>query len=532
MQKKEIVGRRDIESRIFLIRGRRGMLDADLAGLYGVRTKYINQQVSRNIERFPDTFMFRLKACEKDELVAKLLTHPIVAARFSTDSHKSSCVANEYVVMLLGLDKSGLIAYNIYANKNSANCIVGKEISMKQAHGNWVTGDTFWGRDAEIRAFIQKIDEGANIILLAPRRMGKTSLMHEALKRLSERYLCVFVDLQKSESSADALVELGRAIYPFKNLRQKWATTASGMMKSCLSAVEEFGVYEFGFKLRGSLTEGNWDTEADKLLDILAASDRPAVIFMDEVPIMVNRLLRGDDFRITSERRQKVDKFMSWLRSNTLRLKGKVMFVVSGSIGFSPVLNQVGLSATLNTFTPFSLKPWEKTTAEGCLKSLAEEYKIVLTPQVTAEMTRLLGCLIPHHVQMYFSQLEEYCKRKNIAEPGIKDVGIVYKEDMLGPRGYNELVHYEERLKLVLGEELLPATLAILAAAASKRVLTYVAIPQLLKEYGLTDPAVEEARKKIIQVLEHDGYLEEKGAGYVFVSRLVRDWWKKRHCCR
>jgi hypothetical protein len=103
---------------------------------------------------------------------------------------------------------------------------------------------------------------------------------------------------------------------------------------------------------------------------------------------------------------------------------------------------------------------------------------------------------------------------------------------MLGARGYNELIHYEERLKLVLSDGWLPATIAILAAAASKRVLLYNEVVPILSEYGFTGEAAKEAQKKIFQVLEHDGYLKETATGYVFVSRLVRDWWKKRHACR
>lgn len=403
---------------------------------------------------------------------------------------------------------------------------------MKQAHGNWVTGETFWGREAELKLFTQKIIEGANILLLAPRRMGKTSLMHEASKRLDSHCTCIFIDLQKSETSADALMELGRAIYPHKNLRQKMATTASGVLKTCFKAVGEVSVYEFGFKLRGELTEGNWDIEADKLLDVLAASGKPVVIFMDEVPIMVNRILKSGGSGVTREGHGKADKFMSWLRKNTLRLKGKVCFVVSGSIGFSPVLNQVGLSATLNTFATFQLNPWDRSAAEGCLQALAKEYGIVLTPQVIGEMVRLLGCLIPHHVQMFFSHLQDYCVRGKISSPTAKDVGAVYYAEMLGARGYNELIHYEERLKLVLSDGLLPVTIAILAAAAIKRVLRHSEISTILSEYGFTGQAAKEAENRIFQVLEHDGYLMKRATGYVFVSRLVRDWWKKRHSCR
>lgn len=58
-----------IESRIFHIRGKKVMIDKDLAELYGVDTKVLNQSIKRNAERFPKDFIFRLSRVEKDELV-------------------------------------------------------------------------------------------------------------------------------------------------------------------------------------------------------------------------------------------------------------------------------------------------------------------------------------------------------------------------------------------------------------------------------------------------------------------------------
>ena len=59
-----LVPRERIEQTILLIRGHRVMLDADLAKLYGVTTFNLNKAVKRNIDRFPDDFMFRLSAQE------------------------------------------------------------------------------------------------------------------------------------------------------------------------------------------------------------------------------------------------------------------------------------------------------------------------------------------------------------------------------------------------------------------------------------------------------------------------------------
>lgn len=59
-----------VESLILLIRGRKVMLDSDLARLYGTTTKRLNEQVKRNKRRFPADFMFQLTGKEKARLVA------------------------------------------------------------------------------------------------------------------------------------------------------------------------------------------------------------------------------------------------------------------------------------------------------------------------------------------------------------------------------------------------------------------------------------------------------------------------------
>ena len=63
-----------IKSRIFTIRGVQVMLDRDLAELYGVQTKVLNQAVKRNIERFPERFMFQLSKGELEDWKSQIVT--------------------------------------------------------------------------------------------------------------------------------------------------------------------------------------------------------------------------------------------------------------------------------------------------------------------------------------------------------------------------------------------------------------------------------------------------------------------------
>ena len=84
---------KEIQSMIYTFRGRQVMIDRDLAYLYNVETKALNQAVKRNISRFPESFRFQISDDEKDELVTN-------CDRFETLKHSSS---NPYVYTEQGI---------------------------------------------------------------------------------------------------------------------------------------------------------------------------------------------------------------------------------------------------------------------------------------------------------------------------------------------------------------------------------------------------------------------------------------------
>ena len=91
-----------IESKILTLRNQQVMIDRDLAELYGVETKVLNQAVKRNINRFPADFMFALEKTEKDELVTN-------CDRFNSLKHSSTmpyAFTEQGVAMLSSVLKS------------------------------------------------------------------------------------------------------------------------------------------------------------------------------------------------------------------------------------------------------------------------------------------------------------------------------------------------------------------------------------------------------------------------------------------
>ncbi|MCP4004002.1 MAG: ATP-binding protein [bacterium] len=400
------------------------------------------------------------------------------------------------------------------------------DAKLKRALGNWVEGDRFWDREAELELLVEYLEEGAHLLIVAQRRIGKTSLMREAARRLARRFTCLQVDLQKSHSPADAIVELSIATRPHGSLWQTTKGVFSSVLGQAVDMVESLQLDDLTVTLRSGVTAGDWQAKGDRLFETLAAAEKEVVVFLDEVPILVSRILHGDDFQITPDRRRETDAFMSWLRDNCIRHRGKVRVVVTGSIGIEPILRRAGLSATLNVLTPFELGPWDRETAAECLEALANGYGLQFQPGAIEALLDHLGVCIPHHVQMFFDNLYRTAKLRKLTSITRELIDEVYEQNMLSVRGHAELSHLEERLKLVLGPHLHPLALDLLTEAAVSWELTPTAALALAREHLVDDEKPQDEVREILGILEHDGYLQrEPEGGYAFVSKLLRDWW-------
>ena len=417
-------------------------------------------------------------------------------------------------------------------------------MTLRKAGGNWVEGpDHFFDRKAELEALTERVHDGTHTLLTAQRRMGKTSLVRELLRRLKDegRFETIFVDLEGASTPADAIAEIG---FQSRSAQGAWGRIKS-LFANVLPAEVEVGgrvpalaEADLRVKLRAGVDAGNWRHRGDEVFTALAGNGRPVVLAIDELPILVNRLLKGDDHRqghdyeITPEGRRSADELLSWLRKNGQTHRGRVCMILSGSVSLEPILQQAGLSAHANIFSPLDLKPWDEETATACLGALGAAYGLDLPHAVRQDMCRRLRRQIPHHVQQFFNVLHEDLRRAGRRAASLEDVARVYADEMLGVRGQMDMQHYEGRLRMVLGDEGYRAALEMLTdAAVNGGLLDGDAIGRRRESLtagagdGDDPPRIED----VLHVLEHDGYLEGRDGGYRFVSGLLEDWWRVRY---
>ena len=128
-----------IGGRIVTVRGQKGILDADLAKIYGVPTKAMNQTVKRNIEKFPVDFMFQLAPQEVKEMWSQIVT---ASPRYRSPKYRPFAFVEHGVIMAATvLNSPQAVQMSVLAQregeKEAANIGVGVGIAIGVERG-WV----------------------------------------------------------------------------------------------------------------------------------------------------------------------------------------------------------------------------------------------------------------------------------------------------------------------------------------------------------------------------------------------------------
>lgn len=405
-------------------------------------------------------------------------------------------------------------------------------MGLEKTLGSPVEGKKFFDREHEIEELSERVCEGNHTLLVAQRRMGKTSVVRELLRRLERdgEFATVFVDFEDAQSPAETVVELATASMPIRGVWDRAKGAFANVAATAGRRIDEVGLSKLRLKLRSDVAPGNWRTKGDAVLAAFAAHDKPVVLAIDEFPLFVNHILKGNDHKPTPEGLRNADEYLSWLRKNVHRHQDRVRLIVSGSIGLMPIVRQAGLVAQVNVFSPFELKPWGEQTATECLRQLAAHYDLDLSGDVRREMCRRLRCCVPHHVQVFFDKVHEHLRRSNERTATIGDVRRVFDEEMISIHANPALDHYLPRLRMVLGPEQygLARDLLTEAAVAHGR-LDDDALREYCRHWLAVPDRNESDFEQVLHVLEHDGYLASADNGYRFASGWLETWWRTRH---
>lgn len=388
---------------------------------------------------------------------------------------------------------------------------------MRNVVGKPVTGSNFFGRERELSE-LAEITRDEHVLLLAPRRVGKTSLLLALDSKVAQERspVGVYVSVAAATNELQFVKSVLQAIYETKPGKRLKPNAVAAWLHRYGRRLKGVKVAGSGIELEGAPTP-EWQEEADKAFAALAATGSPWLIMIDELPTLVLLLARQDP------EGTRVRAFLQWFRNLRQLPRGteRLRFVLAGSIGLDNVTRRYRLTDTINDLRDWRLGPFTRENADRFLEELARGYQIELGSELRGAICDHAEWLIPYHLQVIFSALREQSDGRAPPSEELLDRAV---KSLLSRKAY--FSYWHERIHDAFGVPEADLARAILATCArDPRGATPNMLQQSIARHLPNPRERVEAATWILNVLQNDGYLVEDAGRFRFRSGLLRRYW-------
>lgn len=387
--------------------------------------------------------------------------------------------------------------------------------------------DDFFGRDAFVELLWDKLEAG-NILLAAPRRFGKTSVMYRLMDRPREGYKFVHVDLEYMSQPAEFITEIALQLAQAKDDRlsqvaRRLSHLSQSIWTGVRDTIDEVELVQVKLKLREEL-KPRWQESGEELFKKVAKLTTPVIFVLDEFPMMIDRMAQSEASS------QEAKALLHWLRA--LRQSPDVRdvrFLIAGSIGIGRVLNELGEINAINDFEQVKLEPFSPKVALRFLGELAKSHKLTLSEEGKLKMLELIGTPIPYFIQIIFSEVAKVYKLEG-DEATPDKITQIYREKILGVDCKTYFDHYYTRLRDFYEPDEERAVKRILRELARTGSLSRDTCFQLYRDKMGSRADLEEFNLTMSD-LETDFYVRFNcdKQQYEFACKLLRDWWLRHY---
>lgn len=383
--------------------------------------------------------------------------------------------------------------------------------------GQVVYGKKYFPRTKDENKIWRRLKKGSHLLVLAPRRVGKTSLLRNIELNPKDDYVFLYSIVQSCSTEHEYYKTI------IENLLQSEFTTRLSKLKSwSQDKFDSLTSSVKGVKLaEAGITFENKDRVLDHT-DLKAALqaidiDKKLILVVDEFPDVLEKVNNQGGHKAA-------EAFLSGCRTlwQDPLLDQKVQFIFTGSIGLDTLVNKLNLSDLINALITTSVDPLSNAQAIEFLDIIIQnsEEEITLSDDAKQHLLNKVGWLMPYYIELLWISLEDYCCEEEITQATIEQVDKAY--EALFEQGYRSyFIHWAERLERLETTE----------RQFAQQLLTKVS------EQGSVSPQDIHNLKQdsqfesthchyVCDCLEHDGYLFlNSDKRFQFTSPMLKQWW-------
>lgn len=408
---------------------------------------------------------------------------------------------------------------------------------MRNIAGSPVEGDNFFGREAETKRLCESLADH-DVLLLGPRRIGKTSIARKVMTDLQQQHWRVLeINVASCQNEVDFLDKLKSALSSVMNSATQKITTAIGDTLTSLGkrikkvSVPIPGAGSLGVDLVDS-EQDDWMKIANSLLHLLGQTRETWLIYIDELPIFLFKIIEQDP----TYGLVRVRRFLDWFRNDVRALPENrhIHWLITGSVGLDTLVQEHGMADTINSLKHENLAAFSPEVAVEMLLELAKNYDIAFSSEAAQYLVDAVQWPQPYYLQKVFHELRS-CLNAN-TQVAVEELIEQVIDSLIQPTQDNDFHHWEDRLRNQLkSSDAFYAQEMLTAASQSREGATAQVLQTVLQAHmdNATQHEVKQMFIRLRDILLRDAYwwLDERGGErrYRFHLEPLRRWWQRRN---
>ena len=384
---------------------------------------------------------------------------------------------------------------------------------MKWIRPNTITGSVAQGakyfrrKDIEDKIW-HELQKGNSVLFLAPRRVGKSSIISYMADNPADGFCCKYEDIESDSSIQDFYKRLIRMSLDSLTKYGKVKKGISGWWNSW--TIESIGKDNVGIVK----AEVDHRKEFKNLLGELKKNEEKVALFLDEFPDVILKLSKNN------EAEQLLEDVRHLCHDD--QFKGTFTLVLLGSVGLAHIVKQVtGRSHKINQLHKEHLPSLERTKAEDFLDFLLQGATMKLGSNEREYLLNKVGNFIPFYIQLLIEECDDSLYMEQREKLTCIDIDKAYASLLKKNEHFQD---WDERLSKYFSEKY-RFLHQVLTQCARKGSISLLDILDIGVKYG--NDLYWKA--DIDDILVADGYITADEDNYTFISPLMRDWWKLRH---
>jgi transcription termination factor NusB len=376
----------------------------------------------------------------------------------------------------------------------------------------------YFPRQKIVNKIVRRLRNGENLLLSAPRRIGKTTILKYLEENHSDDQIIKYIIVQSVNTQEEFFKHILNELLDDKEI----LAGIQGYLKQASSTVRRYASKIKDIKIAGSSIHLDnepidYYSECIKLIESFK-TDKQIVIFIDEFPDTLNNILEQDG-------RLMAINFLQKNRDLRMKFSDKdLKFVYTGSTGLKNVVRKFDKLDLINDIKTVDVPTFSKDEAKELIQRLVigfqnEMETFRVSNEVIEYILEKITWKLPYYMQMIVDGLFEYYEdnEKMITK---QIVDIILSNIVKSKSDYFDYFeNWKGRLKKAFKNQDYTFAINVLSYISKNETIKYEVFFDLSVKYEVNDS------RYILDVLQHDGYISENNKQYGFNSILLKEWW-------